>query len=55
MTSIQTAVETVQAYDTALTHGDLDGVLAVVATDAVLEEPDSLPYAGTYRGHEDWR
>ncbi len=46
--------EVVQAYYDALARGDLEGVLAVIADDAVLEEPASLPYAGIHRGHKAW-
>jgi ketosteroid isomerase-like protein len=48
-------VEVVQAFYNAMERGDLEGMLAVVDSDAVLEEANSLPYAGVYRGHAAWR
>ena len=51
----QAAVAVVQAYYDALAQGDIEGLFAVLAADAVLEEAASLPYAGVYEGHGAWR
>jgi uncharacterized protein len=53
--SLLGTVEVVQAFYSAMQRGDVEGMLAVVDSDAVLEEANSLPYAGVYRGHAAWR
>ncbi|MFH7030823.1 MAG: nuclear transport factor 2 family protein [Heteroscytonema crispum UTEX LB 1556] len=49
------ARKVVQAYYDALATGDMQGLLAVVAEDIVLEEASSLPYAGVYKGYAGWQ
>jgi ketosteroid isomerase-like protein len=44
------AVETIQAMYDAARAGDFDGFFAHLGDDIVLEEPDFLPYGGTYQG-----
>jgi ketosteroid isomerase-like protein len=50
----QDALLVVQNYYDALARGDNEGLLAVAASDTVLEEASSLPYAGIYKGHKGW-
>lgn len=38
------------AYEAILGRGDIDGFLTFFSDDAVLIEPESLPYGGTYHG-----
>jgi hypothetical protein len=45
----------VRTYYDALMVGDLDRALSALAGDAVLVEPNSLPYRGEFIGPEGWR
>jgi ketosteroid isomerase-like protein len=50
----QNAVFVVQKYYNALAKGDMEQLIAIAASDIVLEEASSLPYAGVYKGHQGW-
>jgi len=51
MTTAGTPLKVVEsAYAAILGRGDIDAFLEHFADDAVMIEPQSLPYGGTYRG-----
>lgn len=48
----ESPVDVVRAMYAALGEGDVKGVLARMAPDVIIDEPNRLPYGGVHRGRE---
>ncbi|MFG3097935.1 nuclear transport factor 2 family protein [Streptomyces sp. NPDC048202] len=48
----ESPADVVRALYDALSRGDVPGVLARVAPDVIVDEPNRLPYGGVHRGRE---
>lgn len=51
----QENLKTLQAYWQAMDRYDIDAALQTVDEACVIHTPDSLPYGGTYKGHDEIR
>ncbi|MFJ8728722.1 nuclear transport factor 2 family protein [Streptomyces bauhiniae] len=48
----ESPADVVRALYAALSEGDVKGVLARLAPDVIIDEPNRLPYGGVHRGRE---
>ncbi|MFF9365146.1 nuclear transport factor 2 family protein [Streptomyces griseoluteus] len=48
----ESPADVVRALYAALSEGDVKGVLARLAPDVIVDEPNRLPYGGVHRGRE---
>ncbi|MDX3077661.1 nuclear transport factor 2 family protein [Streptomyces sp. MI02-7b] len=51
-TAPQNPADVVRALYDALAKGDVPGVLALLAPEVIVDEPDQLPYGGVHQGRE---
>src|SRR3954451_22634747 len=51
-TATESPADVVRGLYDALTKGDVPGVLAKLAPDVIVDEPNQLPYGGVHRGRE---